>query len=186
MKPTTYWILLLLIAVAVGFVVSTAILVGNVGLAIAATAAAVAFAFIGRRFLDKVVEDERSVQISGRAAMRTLEIAIVAGLVLAAALLATAGSAPGMMSNQYSNGTINLSFFQKDSAGGIAALNSHQINLSGNMTLDDLFAFHQFISEAERPAAYAGLIGYEMLWGVFLIVILYGVLYLYYGRKYGS
>ncbi|MDK2975406.1 MAG: hypothetical protein PWP08_1777 [Methanofollis sp.] len=186
MKPNTYWIVLLLTAVAVGIVVGMAIFSGNVGLAIAAMAAGVAFTFIGRRFLDRVVEDERSVQISGQASMRTLEIAIVAGLVLATALLATAGSGPGLMSNQYANGTVDLSFFQTNSDGGIAVLDSHRVNLSGKQTLDDFFAFHRFISGGEEPAAYAGLIGYETMWAVFLMIGLYGALYLYYSRKYGS
>jgi len=97
MDTRTYWICSTIITFIVAGLVYWAVKVGNPYIAVITLLWAVGTLYLCRKRVHEVIEDERNVRINEKAAMKTLEVFVIGGVIAGTVLYA--------MSNQESDFT---------------------------------------------------------------------------------
>jgi len=192
MKRFTSLLCTFLVAVLVAAMIGWSIAAGNFLVPVVTIPLGVIVVLACRRNVEKVIADERERKIYSQAALRTLEVAIIAGAIAAVILLSFTVSdtlTPKITGSVYSSGNgtdsmvINLYKAGSPETPG---------NLIRTVTIRDIHAMNedearvycQFRNEAFQENEQKGLVG--MTIGCILVVILatYGAFYLYYNKKY--
>jgi len=192
MKRFTSLLCTFLVAVLVAAMIGWSIAAGNFLVPVITIPLGVIVVLACRRNVEKVIADERERKIYSQAALRTLEVAIIAGAIAAVILLSFTVSdtlTPKITGSVYSSGNgtdsmvINLYKAGSPETPG---------NLIRTVTIRDIHAMNedearvycQFRNEAFQENEQKGLVG--MTIGCILVVILatYGAFYLYYNKKY--
>lgn len=192
MKRFTSLLCTFLVAVLVAAMIGWSIAAGNFLVPVVSIPLGVIVILACRRNVEKVIADERERKIYSQAALRTLEVAIIAGAIAAVILLSFTVSdtlTPKITGSVYSSGNgtdsmvINLYKAGSPETPG---------NLIRTVTIRDIHAMNedearvycQFRNEAFQENEQKGLVG--MTIGCILVVILatYGAFYLYYNKKY--
>ncbi len=97
MNTRTYWICSLIVTIIVAGLVYWAVTFGNPYVAVITILWAIGTLYLCRKRVHEVIEDERNVRINEKAAMKALEVFVIAGVLAGVVLYA--------MSNQESDFT---------------------------------------------------------------------------------
>ncbi|MDD1656131.1 MAG: DUF2178 domain-containing protein [Methanomicrobiales archaeon] len=81
MDTRTYWICSLIVTIIVAGLVSWAVKIGNPYLAVITLLWAVGTLHLCRKRVHDVIEDERTVRINEKAAMKALEVFVIGGVI---------------------------------------------------------------------------------------------------------
>ncbi len=192
MKRFTSLICIFLVAVLVAAMIGWSVAAGNFLVPVIAIPLGVIVVLACRRNVEEVIADERERKIYSQAALRTLEVAVIAGAIAAVILLSFTVSdtlTPKITGSVYSSGNgtdsmvINLYKAGSPETPG---------NLIRTVTIRDIHAMNedearvycQFRNEAFQENEQNGLVGMTIGGILAVILVMYGAFYLYYNKKY--
>lgn len=192
MKRFTSLICIFLVAILVAAMIGWSVAAGNFLVPVVAIPLGVIVVLACRRNVEEVLADEREKKIYSQAALRTLEVAVIAGAIAAVILLSFTVSdtlTPKITGSVYSsgNGTDSM-VINLYKAGSPQAPE----NLIRTVTIRDIHAMNedearvycQFRNEAFQENEQKGLVGMTIGSILALMLAMYGAFYWYYNKKY--
>jgi len=192
MKRFTSLICIFLVAVLVAAMIGWSIAAGNFLVPVVAIPLGVIVVLACRRNVEEVIADEREKKIYSQAALRTLEVAVIAGAIAAVILLSFTVSetlAPKITGSVYSSGNGTDSMVINLYKAGNPETPE---NLIRTVTIRDIHAMNedearvycQFRNEAFQENEQKGLAGMTIAGILAALLVTYGAFYWYYNKKY--
>jgi len=192
MKRFTSLICIFLVAVLVAAMIGWSIAAGNFLVPVIAIPLGVIVVLACRRNVEEVIADEREKKIYSQAALRTLEVAVIAGAIAAVILLSFTVSetlAPKITGSVYSSGNGTDSMVINLYKAGSPETPE---NLIRTVTIRDIHAMNedearvycQFRNEAFQENEQKGLAGMTIAGILAALLVTYGAFYWYYNKKY--
>jgi uncharacterized membrane protein len=192
MKYIHYLVWVIGIAILVTMMVGWSIVSGLILIPVLIIPLAVLVIFSGRRMVSPIIDDELNQRIHGDAAMRTLEVLFITGIIIISILFSfTISSAyiPKVTEHIFTNNDSTRSMtvtiqYQNPLDTSHSSLRSFIIRNMETMTYQDAGSYATFWQDGLRSYYENNLITRIVgLLLVFLLVI-YGSFYVYYRRKY--
>jgi uncharacterized membrane protein len=192
MKRLTYLACTLVVSIMVAAMAGWSMAAGNFLVPVCAIPLGIIVILACRRNVREVIGDERSNKVRSRAALRTLEVVIIAGAIAAVILysyLISSSLMPAISGRVYANGDGTSSMVINMYYPGGA---EHPGDLIRSTTIRDINAMNQteameycqYRSEAFQDNEQKGLVGMT-IWGMLAaLLVSFGAFYLYYDRKY--
>lgn len=192
MRRLTYLACILAVSVLVATMIGWAMANGNVFVPLAAIPLGIVVAIACRRNLQEATADERLAKVRSQAALRTLELILIAGAIAAVILtsfMVSESLSPTIEGNVYtgSNGTISMVINLYNPGSPETPENlirSTTIQDVNAMNETEATAYCQFREEAFGNNEKNGIIGMTVGGIVAAMLVAYGVFYLYYDKKY--
>ena len=192
MKRFTYLACALLTAVVVAAMIGWSMAAGNFLVPVIAIPLGTIVILACRKNVREVMGDERLNKVRSKAALRTLEVAVIAGAITAVILCSftVSGSlSPRITGSVYTNenGTSSM-VINLYGAGGPETpenlIRSTTIADIGSMDEYEAMDYCRFRSEAFLENEQKGLAGMTIGVSMIALLITFGAFYLYYDRKY--
>ncbi len=192
MKRITYLLCTLLTASVVAAMAGWSMAAGNFIVPVIAIPLGVIVVLACRQNVTGVIADERTARIRSKAALRTLEVLVIAGTIATVILYSYVVSAPlapsitGKVSTN-ADGTSSMTINLYPPGGPEQPENlirSTTIKNINAMNESEAMDYCSYLRESYRENENRGLVG--MTVGSMLVIILatFGAFYLYYNRKY--
>ncbi|MGD0079085.1 MAG: DUF2178 domain-containing protein [Methanoregula sp.] len=192
MKRITYLLCTLLTASAVAAMTGWSMAAGNFIVPVIAIPLGVIVFLACRQNVTGVIADERTARIRSKAALRTLEVLVIAGTIATVILYSYVVSAPlapsitGKVSTN-ADGTSSMTINLYRPGGPEQPENLIRSTTIANinaMNESEAMDYCSYLRESYRENENRGLVG--MTVGSMLVIILatFGAFYLYYNRKY--
>ena len=192
MKRLTYLACTLAVSVLMAAMIGWSMAAGNLLVPVIAIPLGTIVILACRRNVQEVISDERLNKVQSKAALRTLEVIVMAGAIAAVILysfMISDSLNPKVTGRVYSgeNGTnsMTVSIYKPGST-------ETPENLVRTTTIRDVNAMNeseavdycQFRREAFRENEQKGLAGMTLGFSIVALLITFGAFYLYYDRKY--
>jgi uncharacterized membrane protein len=192
MKRITYLICTLLTASAVAAMVGWSIAAGNFLVPLIAIPMGIIVILACRQNVKEKLEDERTCRIRSKAALRTLEVLVIAGAIATVILYSYVVSAPlspSVTGRITSNGDGTNSMIINLYKPGTP---SQPENLIRSTTIKDINAMNEseaveyctYVRESYRENENRGLVGMTVGGILSILMVTFGAFYFYYDRKY--
>lgn len=185
MRKQTYYLCLVgiiaVVVVALGFGMTS----GNVIIPVIIIAGAVGLIWFCHRNVTDVMTDDLAATISGRAALTSLEVMLVAAAILFAVAMGsffTSGYGNGM--HMYENGSVDVGISVFYPHGNMIYDESYFIADPANLTIDDIAALDRMSAHAEDIREFPFAFGVAMGSVVVILAGLYAAFSYYYTKKY--
>jgi uncharacterized membrane protein len=192
MKHLTYLACILIVACMVAAMVGWSMAAGNFLVPVIAIPLGIIVVLACRAQVDTIIADEREKRIRSKAALRTLEFVIIGGAIAAVILYSYVVSIPltpiitgKMFINDDGTQSMTIAEYKPGSVPGPGTLvRSTTIHNLNAMNETEAMTYCTYIREGFSENENRGLVG--MTIGTILAVLLvtFGVFYLYYNRKY--
>jgi len=191
MKRLTYLACTLAVSVLVAAMIGWSMAAGNFLVPVIAIPLGVIVILACRRNVQEVIGDERLNKVRSQAALRTIEVAIIAGAIAAVILysfMVSDSLSPRVTGSVYTNenGTSSMviNLYKPGPATPENLVRTVTIKDMDSMNEYEAMQYSQFRREAFQENEQKGLAG--MTLGISLVALLgiFGVFYLYYDRKY--
>nr|WP_319537659.1 DUF2178 domain-containing protein [uncultured Methanospirillum sp.] len=192
MKYIHYVVWIIGIAILAGIMVGWSIISGLIWIPLIIIPLAVIVGYSGRKIVSPILDDELNQRIHGDAAMRTLEVLFVTGIIITSILFSLSVSSayiPKINGHIVTNDdntrsmSVTIQYLNPLDISN-PTLRSYLIRNIEDMTYQDAGSYATFWQEGLRPYYEYDLmarIGGSLL--IFLLLV-YGSFYLYYRRKY--
>jgi uncharacterized membrane protein len=192
MKRITYLTCSLIVASMVAAMVGWSMAAGNFLVPVIAIPLGIIVILACRAHVDTVIADERENRIRSRAALRTLEVIVIAGSIAAIILYSYVVSIPlspiinGRLSvNDDGTQSMTIAEYKPGSAPGPDTLvRSTTIKDLNAMNETEAMAYCTYVREGFRENESRGLAGITLGGSLAAMLAIFGAFYLYYDRKY--
>jgi len=192
MKRLTYLTCTLIVACMVAAMVGWSMAAGNFLIPVIAIPLGIIVIFACRAQVDIVIADEREKRIRSKAALRTLEVVVIAGAIAAIILYSYVVSIPlapiitgKLFLNDDGTQSMTIAEYKPGSVPGPQTLvRSTTIRDLNAMNESEAMTYCTYVREGFSENENRGLAG--MTIGSILVILLvtFGAFYLYYDRKY--
>ena len=192
MKRLTYLTCTLIVACMVAAMVGWSMAAGNFLIPVIAIPLGIIVVLACRAQVDIIIADEREKRIRSKAALRTLEVVVIAGAIAAIILYSYVVSiplAPIITGKLFINGdrtqSMTIAEYKPGSVPGPQTLvRSTTIRDLNAMNESEAMTYCTYVREGFSENENRGLVG--MTIGSILVILLvtFGAFYLYYDRKY--
>jgi uncharacterized membrane protein len=185
MKKQTYYgylvIILVVTVVALGFGMTT----GNLFLPVIIITCAVGAIYLCHRKVTDVMTDDLTSVISGKAALKALEVTIIiAAIGFAVAMGFYFNSGTGIGSHGYNNGSVQVGVSQFYPHGHMIYDDTYFIADPAQLTLDDIVALDRMSANAQNVREFPFAFGVALGSIVMFLIGLYAAFSYYYTKKY--
>jgi len=192
MKRITYLTCSLIVGCMVAAMVGWSMAAGNFLVPVIAIPLGIIVILACRAHVDTVIADERENRIRSRAALRTLEVVVIAGSIAAIILYSYVVSIPlspiinGRLSvNDDGTQSMTIAEYKPGSAPGPDTLvRSTTIKDLNAMNETEAMAYCTYVREGFRENESRGLAGMIIGCSLVSMLAIFGAFYLYYDRKY--
>jgi uncharacterized membrane protein len=192
MKRITYLTCSLMVGCIVAAMVGWSMAAGNFLVPVIAIPLGIIVILACRAHVDSVIADERENRIRSRAALRTLEVVIIAGSIAAIILYSYVVSIPlspiinGRLSvNDDGTQSMTIAEYKPGSAPGPDTLvRSTTIKNLNAMNETEAMAYCTYVREGFRENESRGLAGMTIGCSLVAMLGIFGAFYLYYDKKY--
>jgi len=185
MKKPTYYRCLAAIIVAMVLALGIGLPSGNPLIPVIIIPCTVGAIWLCHSRVTDVMTDDLDSAISGRAALRALEVAVLLaaiGFAIAIGFYFTGSQGIGM--HYFDNGSVRVHAAQLYPGGTMIYDKSFLIADPANLTMDDVLALNQMFTGSQRIRDFPFAFGIALGSMVILLVILYAAFSWYYSRKY--
>ena len=192
MKRLTYLICTLIVACMVAAMVGWSMAAGNFLIPVIAIPLGIIVVLACRAQVDIIIADEREKRIRSKAALRTLEVVVIAGAIAAIILYSYVVSIPlapiitgKLFINDDRTQSMTIAEYKPGSVPGPQTLvRSTTIRDLNAMNESEAMTYCTYVREGFSENENRGLVG--MTIGSILVILLvtFGAFYLYYDRKY--
>jgi len=185
MKKQTYYgclaLILVVMVLALGFGMTT----GNLLIPVIIIACAVGAIWLCHRRVSDVMTDDLESAISGKAALKALEVTvIVAAIVFAITMGFYFNGSRGIGMHGFENGSVLIHANQVYSGGQIAYDKSYFIADPANLSMDDVLSLNQMFTNSNTVREFPLAFGVALGSIVVFLVGLYAAFSYYYTKKY--
>jgi len=185
MKKQTYHGCLAVILVAMVVALGFGMTMGNLFVPVIIVVCAVGAIWLCHRRVTDVMTDDLSVTISGKAALKALEVTvIVAAIVFAIATGFYFNGSRGIGMHGFDNGSVLIHANQVYSGGQIVYDKYYFIADPANISMDDVLSLNQMFTNSNRVREFPLAFGVALGSVVVLLVGLYAAFSYYYTKKY--
>lgn len=185
MNKKSYYICLAVILVAMILGLGFGFTMGNLAIPALVVACAVGAIWLCHRRVTDVMTDDLESAISGRAALRALEVTvIIAAIMFAIATGCYFNGSRGIGMHGYDNGSVRIHADQVFSGGQVVYDKSYLIAEPANLSMDDVLSLNQMFTESNRVREFPLAVGIALGSVVVLLVGTYAAFSYYYTRKY--
>ena len=185
MKKQTYYGCLAVILVAMVVALGFGMTMGNLFVPVIIVVCAVGAIWLCHRRVTDVMTDDLSVTISGKAALKALEVTvIVAAIVFAIATGFYFNGSRGIGMHGFDNGSVLIHANQVYSGGQIVYDKYYFIADPANISMDDVLSLNQMFTNSNRVREFPLAFGVALGSVVVLLVGLYAAFSYYYTKKY--
>lgn len=192
MKYSHYLVWVIGIAILATLLVGWSIVSGSIWIPMIIIPLAAIVCYSGRKIVTPILDDELNQRIQGDAAMRTLEVLFVTGIIIISILFSfTVSSAYApkvnghIITNDDSTRSISVTIqYQNPLDISHSSLRSFIIKNMEDMTFQEAGSFASFWQEGLRSYHDYDLIVRIVGFLLIFLLLLYGSFYLYYRRKY--
>jgi len=192
MKRLTYLACTLAVSLLVAAMIGWSVAAGNFLVPVIAIPLGIVVVLACRRNVQEVIGDERLSKVRSKAALRTLEVAVIAGAIAAVILysfIISESLSPKITGSVYLNddGTSSMVISLYRPGGG-----ETRENLIRSVTIPDInsmneaeaLIYYQFRREAFLENERNGIAGMTIGASLAALLATFGAFYLYYDRKY--
>lgn len=192
MKYLVFLILSILTGCLVASLIGWAVAVGSLLIPIFAIPLGIIVILASRQHVDEILIDDRTQEIHSRAALRTLEIGIILGIIAAVILYSYVISEPlsPKITGTYKTDdkgvrSMEITVYQPGFIGNPdPVIHTTTIPDVDRMNEFEAMEYSQFRRESFQDNERKGLVGLTLAFGVISLLIIFGVFNLYYTRKY--
>jgi len=192
MKRLTCLTCSLIVACMVAAMVGWSMAAGNFLIPVIAIPLGIIIVVACRAHVDVVIADERENRIRSKAALRTLEVVVIAGAIAAIILYSYVVSVPlapvitgKMFINDDGTQSMTIAEYKPGSAPGPGTLvRSTTIKNLDAMNQTEAIAYCTYVREGFSENENRGLAGMTIGCSLAVLLATFGVFYLYYNRKY--
>jgi uncharacterized membrane protein len=192
MKYLVFLILSILTGCLVASLIGWAVAVGSLLIPIFTIPLGIIVILASRQHVDEILIDDRTQEIHSRAALRTLEIGIILGIIAAVILYSYVISEPlsPKITGTYKTDdkgvrSMEITVYQPGFIGSPdPVIRTTTIPDVDRMNEFEAMEYSQFRRESFQDNERKGLVGLTLAFGVISLLIIFGVFYLYYTRKY--
>ena len=185
MNIRTYTLLLAVVITGTLVAVLAGISSGNIFAPGIALCLGIVLAALLHRCVSAVMDDELMERISGKAAIRVLEVMIIAGAIIGCGAFTfywNGGNGTGMHVNN--NGSVRVSSAEFFPHGTIISDTEYVITDPSHITINDLVSLDTLFSGSHRIRDYPYVAGMSSAVVVILMALLYAAFLLYYHSRY--
>jgi len=185
MNKKRYYTCLAVILVAMILGLGFGLTMGNMVVPVMVVACAIGAIWLCHRRVTDVMTDDLESAISGRAALRALEVTvIIAAIVFAITTGSYFSGSRGIGMHGYDNGSVMIHANQVFSGGQVVYDKFYFIADPANLSMDDVLSLNQMFTNSNRVREFPLAFGVALGSVVVLLVGLYAVFSYYYTRKY--
>jgi uncharacterized membrane protein len=185
MRKRTYYGCLAGILIAMMAGLGFGIATGNLFAPIIVVAGAVVAIWLCHRRVTDVMTDDLAVTISGRAALKALEVTvIIAAIVFAITTGCYFNGSRGIGMHGFENESVLVHANQVYSGGQVVYDKSYFIADPANLSMDDVLSLNQMFTESNHVREFPLAFGVALGSVVVFLVGLYATFSYYYTRKY--
>jgi uncharacterized membrane protein len=185
MRTRTYYTCLAGILIALMGGLGFGIATGNLFFPVIVVAGAVGAIWLCHRRVTDVMTDDLAVTISGRAALKALEVTvIIAAIVFAITTGFYFNGSRGIGMHGFENGSVLVHANQVYSGGQIAYDKFYFIADPANLSMEDVLSLNQMFTESNHVREFPLAFGLALGTVVVFLVGLYAAFSYYYTRKY--
>ncbi|ADN35274.1 Protein of unknown function DUF2178, transmembrane [Methanolacinia petrolearia DSM 11571] len=186
MKIQTYFLCLICIAIAVAVLVILGFRSANPLVPAIVILAGIAAVYFCRRRVTDVVTDDLSEMINGKAAVKTLEVVIIA-LVIIFLGTTTYFSYGGHGSGTHvgDDGSTVVSFMQFYPPGNVIYIDNYSLEDPPGLTGNDLLGLERLFVEGHKVRDFPYVAGAALGFAAVVLAAVFAAFSLYYSRKYG-
>jgi uncharacterized membrane protein len=185
MKKQTYYGCLAGILVAMVVALGVGMTTGNMFIPVIIVVCAVGAIWLCHRRVTDVMTDDLSVTISGKAALKALEVTVViAAIVFAITTGFYFNGSRGIGMYGFDNGSVLIHANQVYSGGQIIYDKSYFIADPANLSMDDVLSLNQMFTNSNSVREFPLAFGVALGSVVVLLVGLYATFSYYYTKKY--
>jgi uncharacterized membrane protein len=192
MKRITYMLCTLLTASLVAAMIGWSMAAGNFLVPLMAIPLGVIVIMACRQNVKEKIEDERTCRIRSQAALRTLEILVIAGAIVTVILYSYVVSSPllpsitgKITSNADGTNSMTINLYKPGSPllpeNLIRSTSIKDINA---MNESEAVEYCAYVRESYRENENRGLVGMTIGSTLVILIVTFGAFYLYYNRKY--
>ncbi len=192
MKYIHYVVWIIGIAILAGIMVGWSIISGLIWIPLIIIPLAVIVGYSGRKIVSPILDDELNQRIHGDAAMRTLEVLFVTGIIITSILFSLSVSSayiPKINGHIVTNDdntrsmSVTIQYLNPLDISN-PTLRSYLIRNIEDMTYQDAGSYATFWQEGLRPYYEYDLMARIGGFLLIFLLLVYGSFYLYYRRKY--
>ncbi len=192
MKRLTYLTCTLVVACMVAAMVGWSMAAGNFLIPVVAIPLGIIVILACRAQVDVVIADEREKRIRSKAALRTLEVGVIAGAIAAIILYSYVVSIPlapiitgKLFLNDDGTQAMTIAEYKPGSVPGPQTLvRSTTIKNLGAMNESEAMTYCTYIREGFQENENRGLVGMTIGISLFTLLVTFGAFYLHYSKKY--
>lgn len=192
MKRITYLACSLVVACMVAAMVGWSMAAGNFLIPVIAIPLGIIVVLACRAQVDTVIADERERRIRSKAALRTLEVVVIGGAIVAIILCSFVVSIPltpiitgKIVYNDDGTRSMTIAEYTPGSVPGPETLvRSTTIANLNAMNETEAIAYCTYVREGFTENENRGLAGMTISCGLLAMLLIFGAFYLYYDRKY--
>jgi uncharacterized membrane protein len=185
MKKQLYYGCLVVILIAMVAALGIGMTSGNVFVPVIIIVCAVGAIWLCHRRVTDVMTDDLSVTISGKAALKALEVTvIIAAIVFAITTGFYFSGSRGIGMHGFDNGSVLVHANQVYSGGQIVYDKSCFIADPANLSMDDVLSLNTMLTDSNRVREFPLAFGVALGSVVVLLVGLYAAFSYYYTKKY--
>ncbi len=191
MKRLTYLACTFGVSVLVAAMIGWSVAAGNFLVPIIAIPLGMVVIIACRRNVQEVIGDERLTKVRSQAALRTLEVTIIAGAIAAVILysfMVSDSLSPRVTGSVYTNenGTSSMviNLYKPGPATTENLVRTITIKDMDSMNEYEAMQYSQFRREAFQENEQKGLAGMTVGFSLIALLGIFGAFYLYYDRKY--
>ena len=185
MKKQLYYGCLVVILIAMVAALGIGMTSGNIFIPVIIVVCAVGAIWLCHRRVTDVMTDDLSVTISGKAALKALEVTvIIAAIVFAITTGFYFSGSRGIGMHGFDNGSVLVHANQVYSGGQIVYDKSCFIADPANLSMDDVLSLNTMFTDSNRVREFPLAFGVALGSVVVLLVGLYAAFSYYYTKKY--
>jgi uncharacterized membrane protein len=185
MKKQTYYGCLAIILAGMVLFLGLGMTTGNLFVPVIIIACAVGAIWFCHRRVTEVMTDDLSVTISGKAALKALEVTvIIAAIIFAITTGFYFNGSRGIGTHGFDNGSLRVHANQVYSGGQVVYDGSYFIADPANLSMDDILALNQMFTDSSRVREFPFAFGAALGAMVIFLVGLYAAFSYYYTKNY--
>ena len=192
MKHLTYLACVVFVSGLVAAMIGWSVAAGNFLVPVISIPLGIIVVLACRSNVTTIISDERENKIRSRAALRTMEVFVITGAIIAIILYSYIASAPlspvitGKIINN-GNGSTTMIITEYMPGGALVPGNivrSTTIHDLNAMNESEAMAYCSFVRESYKENESRGLVGMTLGASMLALIGIYGIFYLYYRKKY--
>ena len=192
MKHLTYLACVVFVGGLVAAMIGWSVAAGNFLVPVISIPLGIIVVLACRSNVTAIISDERENKIRSRAALRTMEVFVITGAIIAIILYSYIASVPlspvitGKIINN-GNGSATMIITEYMPGGALAPGNivrSTTIHDLNAMNESEAMAYCSFVRESYEENENRGLVGMTLGTSMLALIGIYGIFYLYYRKKY--